>query len=120
LNDDSPIVRLLDDVPTVFGSPWSGKTPCYHNRHFPIAAIVRLSQAPNNQITRLGRLHSLGALLPSCPPQFARDERLMDGLVAVISSIIGTVPVFHLECLPDEGAARLVFDTVFGDEKDSE
>ncbi|MDR0907718.1 MAG: hypothetical protein LBM63_03835 [Rikenellaceae bacterium] len=120
LNDDSPIVRSLDGVPTVFGSPWSGKTPCYHNLHFPIAAIVRLSQAPYNKITRLGRLQALGALLPSCPPQFARDERLMDGLVAVISSVIGTVPVFHLECLPDEAAAKLVFETVFGDEKDSE
>jgi hypothetical protein len=120
LNDDSPIVRSLDGVPTVFGSPWSGKTPCYHNLHFPIAAIVRLSQAPYNKITCLGSLQALGALLPSCPPQFARDERLMDGLVAVISSVIGFVSVYHLECLPDEAAAKLVFETVFGDEKDSE
>jgi hypothetical protein len=120
LNDDSPIVRSLDGVPTVFGSPWSGKTHCYHNRRFPIAAVVRLSQAPHNKISRLGRLQALGALLPSCPPQFARDEQLMDGLVAVISSVIGAVPVYHLECLPDQGAAQLVFDTVFGDEKDTE
>jgi hypothetical protein len=120
LNDDSPIVRVLDGVPTAFGSPWSGKTPCYHNRRFPIAAIVRLSQAPHNKITRLGRLQALGALLPSCPPQFARDEGLMDGLVAVISGVIGSVPMFHLECLPDEAAARLVFNTVFDNEKDSE
>jgi hypothetical protein len=120
LNDDSPIVRSLEGVPTVFGSPWSGKTPCYHNRHFPIAAVVRLSQAPHNQITRLSRLQALGALLPSCPPQFARGERLMDGLVAVISSVIGSVPVYHLECLPDQAAAELVFNTVFGDEKDTE
>ena len=27
LNDDSPIVRVVEGVPTVFGSPWSGKTP---------------------------------------------------------------------------------------------
>ncbi|MDR0907467.1 MAG: hypothetical protein LBM63_02485 [Rikenellaceae bacterium] len=115
LNDDSPIVRSVEGVQAVFGSPWSGKTPCYHNRHFPIAAVVRLSQAPYNQITRLGRLQALGALLPSCPPQFARDERLLDGLVAVISSVIGTVPMYHLECLPNEAAAKLVFDTVFGE-----
>lgn len=29
LNDDSPIVRITDGQPWVWGSPWSGKTPCY-------------------------------------------------------------------------------------------
>jgi hypothetical protein len=116
LNDDSPIVRSMKGVPTVFGSPWSGKTPAYHNRHVPIAAIVRLSQAPHNKITRLGRLAAFGALFPSCPPQFTHDEALTDGMVAVISRIIGAVPVYHLECLPDEAAAQLSFNTVFGDE----
>jgi hypothetical protein len=116
LNDDSPIVRSVEGVPTVYGSPWSGKTPAYHNRHVPIAAIVRLSQAPYNKITRLGRLGAFGALFPSCPPQFAHDEALTDGMVAVVSRIIGEVPVYHLECLPDEAAAQLSFNTVFGDE----
>ena len=29
LNDDSPVLRVEDDVVRVYGSPWSGKTPCY-------------------------------------------------------------------------------------------
>jgi hypothetical protein len=32
LNDDSPIIRVVDGRVLVFGSPWSGKTPCYINR----------------------------------------------------------------------------------------
>ena len=55
LNDDSPIVRVVEGVPTVFGSPWSGKTPCYRNESYPIAAFVRLVQAPHNRIPTAGR-----------------------------------------------------------------
>lgn len=45
LNDDSPIIRMYQGQATAFGSPWSGKTPCYRNISRPIAGIVRLSQA---------------------------------------------------------------------------
>lgn len=112
LNDDSPIIRADG---TVFGSPWSGKTPCYRNEHYPIAAIVRLSQAPHNRIRRLSKIEALGALLPSCPPSFAYDEELQDAICATLSQLIPAVPVYHLECLPDADAARLSCKTVFGE-----
>lgn len=115
LNDDSPIVGLSGDVATAWGSPWSGKTAVHLNERFPIAAVVRLSQATHNTISRLNRLEAFGALLPSCPPPFAKDDRLTDSLCGIISDVIGLVPVFHLECRPDESAARLVYKTVFGD-----
>lgn len=41
--------------------------PCYRNISRPIAGIVRLSQAPANEITRLSILRAVGSLLPSCP-----------------------------------------------------
>lgn len=114
LNDDSPIVRLDDGIPTVYGSPWSGKTPCYRNEHYPIRAVVRLSQAPHNRITRLSTLQAIGALLPSCPPAFAYDAYLQDQICTTLSEVIARVPVYHLECLPDADAAHLSFETVFG------
>ena len=75
---------------------------------------MRLSQAPENRIRRLRTLEALGALLPSVPPAFARDERLQDALYDIVSETIARVPVYHLACLPDAAAARLAHDTVFG------
>ena len=98
------------------GSPWSGKTPCYRNVSNPIAGIVRLSQAPQNRIRRLRPIEAIGALLPSCPPSFAHDERLEDAICRLVSQIVAQVPVYHLECLPDAAAARLSCRTVFGDD----
>ena len=111
LNDDSPIIS---STAVAYGSPWSGKTPCYRNLHYPIAAIVRLSQAPHNRMRRLSALEALGALLPSCPPSFAYDEQLQDAVCETLSQLISTIPVYHLECLPNAEAAELSYSTIFG------
>ena len=112
LNDDSPIVRIIDGSVWVYGSPWSGKTPCYKQERYPLAACVRLSQAPYNAIHKLHVIKGYAALHPSCPPEFAYDERLYSHISSSLSSILKRIPVYHLECLPDAAAAQLSFETV--------
>lgn len=114
LNDDSPIIRLYRGQPTVFGSPWSGKTPCYKQEHYPIRGLVRLSQAPHNHIRPLRVIQAIGALLPSCPPSFAHDPQLQDAICETLSQIIARAPVYHLECLPNPDAAHLSHHTLLG------
>lgn len=115
LNDDSPILRIIDGKPWMFGSPWSGKTPCYKVESYPLAACVRLSQAPHNKIRRLSIPQGYAAIHPSCPPDFAYDDTLYDYISETISNVLGQVPMYHLECLPDADAARLSCKTVFGE-----
>ena len=113
LNDDSPILAVEDGVPVVYGSPWSGKTHCYHQRRFPLAAAVRLSQAPYNKIRRLGVVEAFSAIQPSCPPALAQDGKFEDMVVDMLSDVLAAAPVFHLECLPDEAAAWTSHDAIF-------
>ena len=102
VNDDNPVVR--DTV--VYGSPWSGKTPCYRNVSYPLGGIVLLSQAPYNKIRRLGGIEAYAALVTSISGQ-RWDSRIADGLHQTENALVTNVPVWHLECLPDEAAARL-------------
>ena len=118
LNDDSPFIRIeADGNISAYGSPWSGKTSCYKNIHTPVAAFVRLSQAPCNRIRRLTGIEAIGALLPSCPFAFAYDKGLSEQIYSILSRILQQLPVYHLECLPDAGAARLVLDTLKQDNR---
>ena len=87
LNDDSPMVRVEDGKVWVYGSAWSGKTPCYKNERYELQGCVRLSQAPYNRIRKLSVLQAYGALHPSCAPEFAYD----DGLYDEVSRIIGMI-----------------------------
>ena len=115
LNDDSPILRIVDGKVWMFGSPWSGKTPCYKTESYPLAACVRLSQAPHNKIRRLSVAQGYAAIHPSCPPDFAYDDTLYDYISETLGEVLGQVPMYHLECLPDADAARLSCQTVFGE-----
>lgn len=114
LNDDSPIIRMVDGKAVAFGSPWSGKTPCYINDSAPIVGFLRLSQAPHNKIQRLSALSAIGALLPSCPPAFAHDDTLQDHICNTLSNMIACTPAYHLECLPNAEAAQLSYSTIYG------
>ncbi len=114
LNDDSPLISVENGFPVVYGSPWSGKTPCYYPYRFPLAAVVRLSQAPHNRIIPLSTPHAFAALQPSLPPALMQDDRFADMMIDILSQTVGKVPFYHLECLPDADAARLSCKTIFG------
>lgn len=113
LNDDSPMLRVEDGKVWVYGSAWSGKTPCYKDERYELKGCVRLSQAPHNRIRRLSVLEAYGALHPSCAPEFAYDNALYDEVSRILSQVLSIVPCFHLECLPDREAALLSCMTVF-------
>lgn len=119
MNDDNPVVRFFDDGPdgapraVVYGSPWSGKTPCYRNVQAPVGGIVLLSQAPFNKIVRLKGVQAYAALVTSISGK-RWDKSVADGLHATENALAKNVPVWHLECLPDEAAAKLCSENVAG------
>jgi len=112
LNDDNPVVKVLNDGNvTVYGSPWSGKTPCYRNLSYPLGGIVLLSQAPYNKIHRLSGIQAYVALVPSISGK-RWDKCIADGLHQTENALAMNVPIWHLECLPDEAAAQLCHKTI--------
>ena len=115
LNDDNPVVRVFDDGHvTVYGSPWSGKTPCYRNLSYPLGGIVLLSQAPYNRIHRLSGIQAYVALVPSISGK-RWDKQIADGLHKTENALAMNVPIWHLECLPDAAAAQLCCKTISGE-----
>jgi hypothetical protein len=118
LNDDGPVVRVLEDGSVrVYGSPWSGKGAIFINESRPIAGFLRLSQAPENRISRRSRLSSFGALLPSTLPTLQKEERTLDQICSTLSEMITSVPTFALACLPNAEAAELSYTTIFAENR---
>ena len=113
LNDDSPILRVEEGKVWAYGSPWSGKTPCYKDERYELQGCVRLSQAPYNQIKQLSILQAYGAIHPSCPPEFAYDGKLYDHIGGFVDKLLRGVDFYHLSCLPDRDAAILSHNTIF-------
>lgn len=112
MNDDNPAVRVkADGTATVYGTPWSGKTPCYRNISAPLGGVVLLSQAPYNKITRLNGIGAYAAVVASISGK-RWDSKIADGLHETENALAAGVPMWHLACLPDADAAHLCKDTI--------
>lgn len=105
VNDDNPVLRFQDNRLYVYGTPWSGKTPCYRNLRVPVRALVRLDQAPRNEAKPLTGLSAYASILPAASG-IRWNRSIMDAITATVEIVVTQVPCYHLDCLPDPDAAR--------------
>ena len=109
-NDDNPVVRLFEKdgkkVAIAYGSPWSGKTPCYKNVKFELGGFVLLSQAPFNKISPLKGVSAYAAIMPGISGM-RWDKKIADGLHLTQNGLASNVPIWS-----DEEAAKLCCQTI--------
>ena len=112
LNDDNPVIRVLETGEVrVYGSPWSGKTPCYRNLDVPVGAIVSLQQAKTNKIHRQSLPEAYASVYVSFSG-YRFIKEMADGLHITNAMVVSKVPCYLLDCLPDADAAFLCYQTV--------
>ena len=116
LNDDNPVIRVVDGKAFVYGTPWSVKTPFYKNEVVPLGAVVRLSQAPYNRIEKLMPLRAYASLMPACSCM-RWDSSATEAVHKSVEKVISQVRCWHLECLPDADAAYTCHSAVLVTEK---
>ena len=115
LNDDNPILRVMEDGEVrVYGSPWSGKTPCYKNEYVRVGGIVKLSQAPHNKLRKIS-LPEAYAYILSSSSGLKIESGIVDGMHETIKHVITQVGCYHLDCLPNTEAAEVCWGELTGD-----
>ena len=94
------------------GLPFSGSSDICKNRILPVKAIVRLSQAKENTLTRLTGINAYKAVFEGCyHSKWSADFNKITSDVAV--GFASSVPVYHLACLPDENATQVLKNELF-------
>ena len=93
----------------------SGVVPEYTEVCYPIGGIVSLSQASCNKIHRISGIETYLTLYCRDIVSFlgySIPEDIAEGMHQTKDKLAQTIPMWHLECLPDEEAARLCHDTI--------
>lgn len=107
MNDDNPIIRLTADGEAyIYGSPWSGKTPCYRNVKARLGAITRIERDEKNWVTPLSPVEAFAALLPSCS-SMKWDKDIFDRICNMITRLVENGHIYTLHCLPNKEAAEV-------------
>ena len=105
VNDDKPIIRLLDNGYFVFGTPWDGKHRLSANIAVPLKTICILEQAAENSIQAITKREALPMLIqqayrPADPLALSKTLSLVDQLRARF---------YRLRCNTDISAAELSY-----------
>ncbi len=111
MNDDNPIIRIVDNVPYIYGSPWSGKTPCYRNIKAKLGAVVRIDRAKENSIDKNKPVSAFASLLPSCS-SMKWEPVIYRAICDNVTSLIEKTPIYTLHCRPDKEAALLCYKNI--------
>lgn len=96
INDDKPIVRLIDDTFYIYGTPWNGKHCISNNIKVPIKAIYYLSQSAENKCTKCDSILAISKLLSQTI--LPNDSSNMDKLLTLLEKLVLSTPMYDLEC----------------------
>lgn len=111
INDDNPVVRVMEDGIFVYGSPWSGKTPCYRNIRRQIRTVVKLEQYPENIIRPTAGLNAYASIVTSSSCiKWKKEES--EAVTRTSEEIAMSLPSWILKCRPDKEAALLCQTTI--------
>lgn len=111
MNDDNPIVRIIENQPVIFGSPWSGKTPCYRNVEAPLGALTQIERAKINSVDKLDALAAFTMLLPAIS-SMKWNEKLYRRQCDMIIQLVALTGCYTLHCLPDRESAIICNKTI--------
>lgn len=111
LNGDRCIVMQKPDGFYGGGSPWCGSSKIYHREQYPIAGIFLVNQAPDNSVQSMG----VDAFLPLFSQTLINswDTEFMNHIMNLYQDLLNQIPIYRLNCRPDEGAVQAAFQALF-------
>ena len=111
LNGDRAAIRCADGQWRAYGLPLAGSSRIFRNESAPIGAIVVLRQAPRNHIRPMSPAEAIRALLPEFSIH-RWDREFLDRVLDLSTALLTAVPVYLLECTPEESAVELLQRTI--------
>lgn len=111
LNGDRAGLRPSASGWTAYGLPYAGSSGVYRNESAPLLAIVVLEQGKSNCLSRLDPVRAFRRLYPEVSSH-NWDREFTEMITEKLFRLVTEIPVYLLSCLPDEGAVRLLKNTL--------
>lgn len=113
INGDRAGLRRLGCGWAAFGLPYAGSSGIYRNESAPLAAVILLRQAKENRLRKLKALEAFPDLYREVTVH-RWDRKFVSESTELLLQLLQEIPVYLLECRPDQEAVQLVRDEIFG------
>lgn len=111
INDDRAAVAVENGCCFAHGVPFSGTSDICNNLSSSSGAIVVLEQGKYNKISRLNKAEAFIRLYSETTIH-QWDKSYVEKASGILLDIVENIPVYMLTCLPDKGAADLLYQTL--------
>lgn len=103
INGDRAALRCMNGKWTAWGLPYAGTSGIFRNESASVHAVVVLRQSKENVIRRLRAGDALRYLYPELTLH-RWEATSVESAMDLLTNLVTSVPVFLLECRPDEDA----------------
>ena len=104
INDDKPIIRVIDGECFVYGTPWNGKHRLGSNVKVKLQAICEIRRDKENRIEKISSAEMLGVIFRQTV--IPEELQSMDEFIKILNDIIKQAELFRLYCNTDPKAAE--------------
>lgn len=112
VNGDKVLLRETDGRFYAYGLPWKGSSEYCLNKKAELCGVVVLRQSEKNRIKALDKEATEYFMPHIFLPHW--DKECLNNALDTLDNLIGNVPVYLLECRPDEEAVQITKTAVFG------
>ena len=109
LSDDRLILRLDNGGLHMYGTPWHGEAAFAEQGYAKLNRIFILQHGPRNSIRLLPRTQAAGEVFARSFPPFHSSIGI-DGVLEFIDRVVGAVPCYEFQFVPDESAVDAVLN----------
>lgn len=110
LNDDKPVLRRVDGVWTVYGTPWSGKNDLSCPVGVPLGGVAFLARGEVNEIFPMTPMKAVPAILRECM-QFSH-KGCTNRQLELVDLLLRETPIWQLFCQNDDEAAMVSYEAM--------
>ncbi|MGF7144452.1 hypothetical protein HNQ56_002883 [Anaerotaenia torta] len=112
INDDKPLLRILEDGIYAYGTPWDGKHRISTNMRARVAAICVLQQSQTNEIVPMKSRDAYQVILNQTYRPGGRKQ--MEQILGMADTLIKQIPVYYMRCNLSTEAARIAYEGMNG------
>lgn len=111
INGDRAALVKEEETWHAWGLPYAGSSGIYRNESAPLGALIVLRQGKENRIRKICGLEAFRCLYPELNMHHW-DADYVNRATIQLQKLIGEVPIFIMECLPDESAVEFLHHTL--------
>ena len=116
INGDRAFIRKVNNIWYAYGSPFSGSSKIYKNESYPINSIIMLKQAKENKVIPLDKKQAFRSIIRQGTINRWNSD-FYNNVINLVDELTNDIPVYLLECLPNEDAVNLLEKYIKGNLK---